>query len=401
MTATDAMVSRLQAEIEERTAFQNQLIEGAQNAGRDLNAQEMELYNSAAERITACDSQLGPLAEGVRIARESATRSRELTQSFTAARTPQPTVEYRTAGEYIVDRWQAGAGFAEAQTRMAIYERAAAHQTTPDNMGLIPTTVVAPVINFIDASRPIVNALGPRAVPGGQFTRPRVTQHTDAAIQSAEKTELVSRKMLITGVAVTMKTYGGYVNVSRQNIDWSVPQIMDIVVADLAGQYAIETEQVTAAALEANAVAQTPALPATPTPADVSAAIWKAAGAAYVATAGVGSLVLCVAPDVMGLIGPLFAPVNPTNSQSSGFNAGSFGSGPQGSISGIAVVMSTALTAGTALMVNTAAAEVYEQRIGTLSVTEPSVLGVQVAYAGYFSPAIIQASGIIKLDAVP
>jgi hypothetical protein len=103
----------------------------------------------------------------------------------------------------------------------------------------------------------------------------------------------------------------------------------------------------------------------------------------------------------MGLIGPLFAPVNPTNSQSSGFNAGSFGSGPQGSISGIAVVMSTALTAGTALMVNTAAAEVYEQRIGTLSVTEPSVLGVQVAYAGYFSPAIIQASGIIKLDAVP
>jgi hypothetical protein len=102
---------------------------------------------------------------------------------------------------------------------------------------------------------------------------------------------------------------------------------------------------------------------------------------------------------MMGAIGPLFAPVNPTNAQSSGFNAGSFGSGPMGSISGIGVVMSAALSAGTALMISTAAAEVYEQRIGTLSVTEPSVLGVQVAYAGYFAPAMILPAGIIRLDA--
>jgi HK97 family phage major capsid protein len=401
MSATDAMVARLTAEIEERGNFQNQLIEGAQSAGRDLNAQEMELYQRAADRIATCADQLGPLQEGVRIAQESAQRSRDLAGAFAAARDTraQTTVEYRTAGEYIVDRWQAGAGLEEARTRMAVYERAAAHQTTADNLGLIPTPVVQPVINFIDAARPIVSALGPRAVPGGHFTRPRITQHTDVALQSAEKTELVSRKMLITGTTVTMATYGGYVNVSRQNIDWSVPQIMDIVVNDLAGQYAIETEQVTAAALEANATAQTPALPATPDAATTSAAIWQAAGAAYTATQGAGSLVLAVAPDMMGAIGPLFAPVNPTNAQSSGFNAGSFGSGPMGSISGIAVVMSAALSAGTALMISTAAAEVYEQRIGTLSVTEPSVLGVQVAYAGYFAPAMILPAGIIRLDA--
>jgi HK97 family phage major capsid protein len=395
------MVSRLSAEIDERTAFQNQLIEGAQSAGRDLNAQEMELYNRAAERVTACADQLGPLQEGVRIAQESAQRSRDLAGAFAAARdSRQPaTIEYRSAGEYIIDRWQAGAGLEEARTRMAVYERAAAHQTTPDNLGLIPTAVVQPVINFIDQARPIVSALGPKSVPGGHFTRPRITQHTDVGKQTAEKTELVSRKMLITGVAVTMSTYGGYVNVSRQNIDWSVPQIMDIVVNDLAGEYAIETEQVIASALEASATAQTPALPAAPTAAEVSGAIWQAAGASYNAMRGAGSLVLAVAPDMMGAIGPLFAPVNPTNAQSSGFAAGAFGSGPVGSISGVAVVMSAALTAGTALMVNTAAAEVYEQRIGTLSVTEPSVLGVQVAYAGYFAPVIIEPAAIIRLDA--
>ena len=110
-------------------------------------------------------------------------------------------------------------------------------------------------------------------------------------------------------------------------------------------------------------------------------------------------MILAVAPDMMGLIGPLFAPVNPTNAQSSGFNAGSFGSGPMGAISGIAVVMSAGLTAGTALVINSAAAEVYEQRIGTLQVIEPSVLGVQVVYAGYFDAIVLDPAGIIRLDA--
>jgi hypothetical protein len=46
---------------------------------------------------------------------------------------------------------------------------------------------------------------------------------------------------------------------------------------------------------------------------------------------------------------------------------------------------------------STAAAEVYEDRIGSLSVVEPSVLGVQVAYAGLFSPLTIEPLGIIKV----
>jgi hypothetical protein len=87
MSATDAMVARLAAEIEERGTFQNQLIEAAQSAGRDLNAQEMELYQRAADRITACADQLGPLQDGVRIAQESAQRSRDLAGAFASAKT--------------------------------------------------------------------------------------------------------------------------------------------------------------------------------------------------------------------------------------------------------------------------------------------------------------------------
>ena len=401
MSATDAMVSRLQREIEERRTFQDRLIETAQEAGRDLNDQEMELYQNASNRIGELDRQLTPLQEGVRIARESATRSRELQDAYGEARDGKriAKVEYRTAGAFIVDKWQAGAGLEDAKVRLALYERAASHQTTPDNLGVIPEPVVGTVLDFIDSSRPIVSALGPQSVPGGMFKRPRVTQHTDVGPQVSEKTELVSRKMLITSTPVTMATYGGYVNVSRQNIDWSTPSIMDLVVNDLAAQYAITTEGVAASILETDSTPQVPALPATPTAEDVAAAVWKAAGASYGTMQGAGRLFLAVAPDMLGVIGPLFAPVNPQNAQSTGFNAGSFAQGVMGSIGGIPVVMSAALTAGTVLMINTAAAEAYEQRIGTLSVTEPSVLGVQVAYAGYFQAIVLEQAAIIRLDA--
>ena len=51
--------------------------------------------------------------------------------------------------------------------RLDMYNRAAAHQTTADNPGLLPTQILGPVINFIDAARPLMTALGPRQLPSG------------------------------------------------------------------------------------------------------------------------------------------------------------------------------------------------------------------------------------------
>ena len=70
-----------------------------------------------------------------------------------------------------------------------------------------------------------------------------------------------------------------------------------------------------------------------------------------------------------------------------------------GSISGVPVIMSYGLAAGTVLLINASAARVYEQRIGALQVTEPSVLGVQVAYAGYFQVSVLVPAAVIKLTA--
>src|SRR5690606_4317209 len=212
-----------------------------------------------------------------------------------------------------------------------------------------------------------------------------------------EKSELVSQKMTITRLTANAVTYGGYVNVSRQNIDFSQPQIMDLIINDLASQYAIETEAAVAAELAATQTAAV-GYGATPTSDTVAAAVWEAAAQVYSAVRGQGRLVLAVAPDTLGVFGPLFAPVNPQDAQSPGFEAGRFGQGVMGTVSGVPTVMSSGLGSGEAFLFSTAAIEVFEQRVGTLQVTEPSVLGVQGAYAGYFTPLRLEEGAIVPLD---
>ena len=408
MTATDTMIRRHETAIEEKLGFIEQLTSKAESANRKLSDQEKQLIADAQAEVNGMEDDLKLLGETSRIAVESRNTARKYDTAIAGARANGATgFEYRSAGEYLVDLWAARAdGQGQGRKhreRLETYEmahRAAAHQTTADNLGVIPQLILDPVINFIDASRPLVTSFGPKPIPGGpSFIRPKVTQHTAVGPQSAEKAELPSQKMLITRNTVNVATYGGYVNVSKQDIDWSSPNIMDLVVNDLASVYAIETEEAFATALVAAATPGGTPLTGAMTQQQVAAVIWGAAGAVYAATKGQGRLILAVSPDMLNVVGPIFAPVNPQNAQSSGFVAGGYGQGVVGAISGISVVMSAALPSGTAIVTSTAAAEVYDQRGGTLSVIEPSVLGTQVAYYGYFGSLVVEATGIVELAA--
>jgi len=403
MGAADALVARLQGEAEERTKFMDGLVEAAEKDERDLTEQEMSLLARARDRLKEIDNQVQPLQQGLEIAHTSRNRTAEIAKQFERARDPEAAkpMEYRSAGEYIVDVWRARLGNQEIAERLDLYNRAAAHQTTGDNPGLLPEQILGPVVNFIDVNRPLTNALGARQLPSGSWSRPVVTQHTATAAQVGEKTELTSQKMTIDKLPVSASTYGGYVNVSRQDVDWSQPSIMDLIINDLAGQYALDTENDTCNTLTAAAPAG-PTLPTgTPDAADVSGALWGAAATVIPATGGQGSIIACAPPELMGVLGPLFPPVNPTNAVSSGFNIGSMASGLAGSIAGIPVYVSNGMANDTILVLSTAAAEVYEDRIGSLQVVEPSVLGVQVAYAGYFASLVIHSGGLSKIVKTP
>lgn len=403
---SDAMVARLEKEIEERQSFIEGTVANAQDAERDLTDSETELVTEARKRIEVAESQLETLDAARESARKARKRADDVQRAMAEMRqeVDNGKVEYRTAGGWLHDVYYAERGDRDAQQRLEIATRAADHIKTGDVSGVIPEPIVGDLINFIDATRPIVNALGTSPITSATWLRPVVSQHTSVAAQGAagaagdEKSELTSQKMTITDLTGTAVTYGGYVNVSRQTLDFGPGS--DFVVEDLAAQYAILTEGVVADELAATGTAaEGYGTAGNETAESIAGAIWSAVGTVYDATKGRGRLILAVAPDTLGTFGQLFAPVSPRDAQSPGFNAGDFGQGMMGNISGVDVIMSAGLDAGEAFLFSTAALELFEQRVGSLSVQEPSVLGMQVAYAGYFDALTIDDGAIVPLTA--
>jgi HK97 family phage major capsid protein len=408
--ANDAMIRRLEKELEERNSASQALIANAQDSERDLNDAEKETLGGLRDRMVELRSQLTELEATADLASQVNDRMKQVDQAITTARrTGSMEVEYRSTGHYLTDYIAGATGSKSAMERLEVFSRAAAHQKTSDNLGVIPDPVIGDVLNFIDSSRPMVTALGARNMPSATWYRPKVTQHTSVAAQGTagtaadEKAELVSQKMTITRLTGNAVTYGGYVNVSRQNIDFSSPQMFDAIVNDLAANYAIQTEAALGVSLIAttNTVELTTASGGVATAAELTAALWTAAGNIYNATKGTGQIILAIQPARLGSWGSLFAPVNPQNAQSPGFRAADFGTGLIGTVAGIPAYVSAGLVSAPAttygIVMSTAAVEVYEQRVGTLQVTEPSVLGVQVAYAGYFTPMTVETGGVQEI----
>lgn len=403
--ASDAQIAQYQKEIEERSAFIEGTTANARDGERDLTSTEMELIKDSQKRIEVVEEQLTVLSNAQGVQQRARQRADDLQKAMSTMRreVDKGEVEYRSAGAWLADTHNAYRGDTEAKSRLEIFTRAAAHQKTSDNLGVVPDPVVGDLIQYIDAARPLVTAIGPRDLPSNTFYLPIVTQNTVVDVQGAagaaadEKAELDSQKMTITRQTVNAVTYGGYVNISRQNIDFSAG-ILDIVVENLAAQYAIKTEAAVGTELDTSVTAAI-GYGASPTAATIVAAVWTAAAAAYAAVKGQGQLVLALAPDRLTAFGPLFPPIGVANGSSQGLFAGNFGQGVVGGVSGIQVIMSAGLASGKAFLFSTSAIKVFEQTVGQLQAVEPSVLGMQVAYAGYFAAANVTDAAIIELTA--
>lgn len=148
--------------------------------------------------------------------------------------------EDMTAGEFLVNAFKVQAGQMSKEEHV---ERAAkyfrADQVTTDTAGIIPAPILGGVIELFDSSRPVFNSFMQRPMPQGgkTFTRPEVTQHVVTADQATELTEVGSQKMTIIGNTVTKFTEAGYLDISQQDVDWTDPSALELVVQDFVKAY--------------------------------------------------------------------------------------------------------------------------------------------------------------------
>ena len=171
MGATDQMLARYMAEIEERQKFVDGIFKAAD--GKDLTDDQLELVTDTRNRMEEVNDKIEPLMEMRRISRRLRRTDRGSSPSTCRTSPPEPRARSSTAppAQYVLDYWKARSAPTDAMQRLDLYNRAAAHQTTADNPGLLPTPIVEPVINFVDPARPIDDVA--RAPPDPVRTRGR------------------------------------------------------------------------------------------------------------------------------------------------------------------------------------------------------------------------------------
>jgi HK97 family phage major capsid protein len=383
----DVMLAKLREERDAKLKFSDDLANTAAAENRDLSTNELELITRTKDRVGEIDAQVTVLARESTLDEQAQRRLAQLAGATVGG----DAVEYRSAGAYLNDVLGVIIGDGEKRThaedRLRRYHRAASHITTGNFTGTFPQAIVGPLINLINSTRPLVNAIGVNPVPSGpDFRRPKLNDPniaTGVGPQTNQKDELTSQPFTLTSDNVALSTLGGYVNVARQVLDWGVAS-MDVIVSQLAARYSYATER--GAVTEMQRSTSTVPLAAGADSAAVIEAIYAAAGEVFTET-GQLPTTLVAGPLGWARLGslasadgvPTFPFLNPSNASGGGMSATSFSGNPVG----LNLVVSPGVADDTFWVLNGLALEIYEQVVGQLSVVEPSVLGIQVAYAGY------------------
>jgi HK97 family phage prohead protease len=309
------------------------------------------------------------------------------------------TFKLPTAGEFIAASLQGGSVLAEMNARV---QAAAPNITTADTPGILPEIITGSVFDSLNPIRPFVSAIGARAMPqsGATFRRPVITVRPVVTQQpTGQLNPLDPSTVTVANNNVNKLTFGTYVTMSEQDLDWTDPASINIVLNQLAIAYGQATNNYAVDTCHA-AITQTSAVADTSDPADWIAAIYEgarqiSASSNYLPThmvvtpttwAALGSLVDSTGRPVFPQIGAMNAPGE--------LSAANWNGNPLGLV---LVVDKNAPGSFIGHAAGPAAGfEFYEQQKGAISVEVPSTLGRTIAYRGYAASFMADATKFVK-----
>jgi HK97 family phage prohead protease len=313
---------------------------------------------------------------------------------------PKQAFKLPSAAEYISAFMQGGSVAAEMNAKI---QAAAPDVNTLGGSldGVLPLPIVQPVYNNFRGLRPLIDAMQPKAMPqGGKvFIRPKVTTHTSIGGPETESQTITDGTFVISDEQVTKKIFGGYVSVSEASIDWTQPEVLSLLLDDMARIYANQTDAYACSEFESN-VSQTATLTDSTSAADWASFVYEAATTILVNSNGNLPNALIVSPEYFQALGkltddagrPLFPQVGPMNAYGS-MNAASV----EASAFGLRLVVDRNLEAQV-YVGNTDGFEVFEQAKGAISIDTPSTLSRTVAFRGYLATLMIDNTKFVKRD---
>ena len=328
---------------------------------------------------------------------------------------PKRKFDLPTPGEYMAAMHIGGETFRNVaaatqdfiKSKQSALEAAAGDILTTDTPGLLPVPVLGPVFQDLNFIRPVVQAVGARAMPNGgaskTFIRPTITTHTSVAAQANELAAASATTMVIASNSVSKTTLAGQVTLSIQDVDFTDPASLQIILNDLLGEYLLASDNVAADAITAGATASGATWTVNTTdPSSLFNALYTSAYNILVATNFLPDH-LFVDPNVWLYLGKQLdadkRPVFPYTAAAglTGMNAAGTANITQMSTFnpfGLTLVADRNFAASTMVVARAQAIEFYEQIRGLMSVELPSTLGRNFSYAGYVSTFIADSTQV-------
>ena len=312
-----------------------------------------------------------------------------------------------SAAEFISATVQGGNVLAEMKAKI---QAAAPDITTTDTPGILPEIITGSVYDGLNPIRPFVTAIGTRAMPGAgaTFRRPKITVRPTVTQQpTGQLNALNSSTVTVSNTDISKLTFGTFVTMSEQDMDWTDPNSVNIVLNQLAIAYGQATDNYAVDTCYA-AITQSENVTDKTKPGDWLAAIY---GAAYQISSGSNYLPthFVVDPTTWYRLGkltstdgtPAFPFVGAPNMMAMNALGTQSATSWNGTPLGLTLVVDKNMAADTAFIGhaagNAAGFEFYEQQKGAISVDVPSTLGRTIAYRGYAAAFMADATKFCKL----
>ena len=323
-----------------------------------------------------------------------------------------------TPGEYLAAMHIGGETFRNVAaaareymvSKQSAFEAAAGDVLTTDTPGLLPVPVLAPVFADLNYIRPTVSAVGARAFPDGgnskTFIRPTWTTHPSVAAQSPELSAVSATTPVIASNVVSKTTLAGSVTLSVQDIDFTSPAAMEIILRDLAGQYLLQSDNQCADQIVAQGAASGVTWTVNQTdPTDLISTLYEVAESILTATNFLPDHLFVSADVWKKLSQQLDADKRPVFPYAGAAGLmGVNGMGTQTITStntlnpfGLNLVVDANFASGTMVLARGNAVEFYEQVRGLMSVEAPGTLGRTFSYYGYVATFIADSTMVQKI----
>ena len=316
-----------------------------------------------------------------------------------------------STSEYIASYIRGGADFAQmnANIKQAVVEAApgvAPYINTESTPGILPEIITGSTYDGLNPVRPFVTAIGTRAMPtaGATFRRPKITTRPVVAQQAAQFDTLNASTVVVSNNDISKLSFGTYVTVSEQDLDWSDPSSIDIILNQLAIAYGQATDNYAVDTCHA-AISQTSSVADTAKGADWVAAIYD--GARQIsASSNYLPTHMFVTPASWAALSssvddsnrPVFPYTGAPNLM--GQNAAGNSSATTWNGNPLGLVLVVDKNAPGSFMGHAAGPaagfEFYEQQKGAISVEVPATLGRTIAFRGYAAAFMADATKFVK-----